>query len=107
MRQSRSRVQWTALGGGDGARNLYLNDESNLLLANFNDTDNMFSKNVSRYLKATANDSSVNNKFINETNTTFVPLPSSTKRNGSSLKQNYNLNDNNDLENNDEDDKYQ
>jgi hypothetical protein len=35
----------------DGMQGIYLNDESNLLLANFSEKDNMFSENLNRYLK--------------------------------------------------------
>jgi hypothetical protein len=35
----------------DGMQNIYLNDESNLLLPNLSEKDNMFNKNLNRYLK--------------------------------------------------------
>ncbi len=35
----------------DEMQSIYLNDESNLLLPNFSEKDNMFNKNLNRYLK--------------------------------------------------------
>ena len=91
-----------------GAHNFYLNDESNLLLANFNDTDNMFNKNVSRYLKpkeaaTLAVATSVNYPFVNEANITAtnVNANSSLKQSGST-KINHNFNDKEDDEDDDE-----
>lgn len=55
----------------DGMKGIYLNDESNLLLANFSEKDNMFSENLNRYLKEkekkkiVSSNENVNN-FINE-----------------------------------------